>query len=57
MAMYKNFGDTFQHPPQTAKTTLNQISSIVCDPLDVKGYFDACTAFHLSDVARPFWCD
>jgi hypothetical protein len=26
MAMYENFGDAFQHPPRTAKTTLDQLS-------------------------------
>ncbi|KAG2752786.1 hypothetical protein P692DRAFT_20723352 [Suillus brevipes Sb2] len=57
MAMYENFGDAFQHPPRTAKTTLEQLSSIVCDPLDVKGYFDACAPFRLSSVAKPFWGD
>ncbi|KAG2335449.1 hypothetical protein BDR05DRAFT_1006802 [Suillus weaverae] len=57
MAMYENFGDTFQHPPQTATTTLDQLSSINCDPLDVEGYFKACTTFCLSGVAQPFWCD
>ncbi|KAG1888820.1 hypothetical protein F4604DRAFT_1569616, partial [Suillus subluteus] len=54
MAMYKNFRDALQHPSRTAKTTLDQLSSIDCDPLDVEGYFDACAAFRLSGVAQPF---
>ncbi|KAG1814027.1 uncharacterized protein BJ212DRAFT_1274688, partial [Suillus subaureus] len=52
-----NFRDAFQHFPQTAKMTLDQLLSISCDPLNVKGYFDACTPFHLSGVAQPFWHD
>ncbi|KAG2031151.1 hypothetical protein BDR03DRAFT_876669, partial [Suillus americanus] len=57
MAMYENFGDAFQHSPQTAKMTLNQLSSISCDPLDIEGYFNACAPFRLSGVAQPFWRD
>ncbi|KAG1734062.1 uncharacterized protein EDB91DRAFT_1238466 [Suillus paluster] len=38
-----------------SKTTLSQLSSINCDPLDVEGYFNACAAFRLSGVAQPFW--
>ncbi|KAG2124238.1 hypothetical protein DEU56DRAFT_917110 [Suillus clintonianus] len=57
MAMYENFGDAFQHSPRTAKMTLDQLSSISCDPLDVEGYFNACAPFRLSGVAQPFWRD
>ncbi|KAG1794236.1 uncharacterized protein HD556DRAFT_1443180 [Suillus plorans] len=57
MAMYEHFGDAFQHPPRTAKTTLEQLSSIDCNPLDIEDYFDACAAFRLSSVAQPFWHD
>ncbi|KAG1816960.1 hypothetical protein EV424DRAFT_1540661 [Suillus variegatus] len=57
MAMYENFGDAFQHSPRTAKTTLEQLLSVACDPLDVEGYFDACAPFRLSGVAQPFWRD
>ncbi|KAG0695193.1 hypothetical protein DFH29DRAFT_880198 [Suillus ampliporus] len=49
LAMYKEFGDAFHHPPCTAKSTLDQLASITCDPLDVEGYFDECSHFHLSD--------
>src|SRR6267154_3310782 len=44
-------------PPRTTKTTLSQLSSINCDPLDIEGYFNACAAFRLSGVAQPFWCN
>ncbi|KAG2109266.1 uncharacterized protein F5147DRAFT_773077 [Suillus discolor] len=44
-------------PARTAKTTLSQLSSINCDPLDVEGYFNACATFRLSGVAQPFWRD
>ena len=53
--MYKEFGDAFRHPPRTAKSTLDQLASITCDPLDVEGYFDACSDFRLNGVFLPFW--
>ncbi|KAG1857128.1 hypothetical protein F4604DRAFT_1931671 [Suillus subluteus] len=55
LAMYKEFRDTFRHPPRTAKLTLDQLASITCDPLNVEGYFDECSLFHLSSVFLPFW--
>jgi hypothetical protein len=57
MAMYEQFGDAFQHPPRTAKTTLDQLASIEWDPQDIEGYFAACAPFRLSGVAQPFWRD
>ncbi|KAG1745144.1 hypothetical protein EDD22DRAFT_786121 [Suillus occidentalis] len=55
LTMYKEFGDTFCHPPCTAKSTLDQLTSITCDPLDVEGYFDECSDFRLNGVFLPFW--
>ncbi|KAG1868659.1 hypothetical protein F4604DRAFT_1682293 [Suillus subluteus] len=53
--MYKEFGDAFRHPPRTAKSTLEQLASITCDPLNVEGYFNECSLFRLSGVFLPFW--
>ncbi|KAG2077734.1 hypothetical protein BDR04DRAFT_978624, partial [Suillus decipiens] len=55
LTMYKEFGDAFRHPPCTAESTLNQLASITCDPLDVEGYFNECSHFRLSGVFLPFW--
>ncbi|KAG1732354.1 hypothetical protein EDB19DRAFT_2004965 [Suillus lakei] len=57
MASYKQFGDTFQHPPCTAKTTLTQLMNIksICDPLDVEAFFTACEPNCLSGVVDLFW--
>ncbi|KAG2111131.1 hypothetical protein DEU56DRAFT_874448 [Suillus clintonianus] len=44
-------------PDDLPKMTLDQLSSISCDPLDVEGYFNACAPFRLSGVAQPFWRD
>ena len=42
MAAYKQFGDSFQHEPQTASTTLAQLDAIEedIDPWDFKVTFD-----------------
>ncbi|KAG1867363.1 hypothetical protein F4604DRAFT_1544697, partial [Suillus subluteus] len=55
LTMYKEFREAFRHPPCTAKSTLNQLASITCDPLDVEGYFNECSLFCLSGVFLPFW--
>ncbi|KAG1796715.1 uncharacterized protein HD556DRAFT_1441400 [Suillus plorans] len=54
LAMYKEFGDDFCHPPCTAKSTLDQLASIKCDPLDVGGYFDECSLFRLNADPSSF---
>ena len=40
MAMYKQFGDPFQHEPCTASTTLAQLMvvKLKVDPSDIKAY-------------------
>ncbi|KAG1798345.1 hypothetical protein EV424DRAFT_1352575 [Suillus variegatus] len=57
LAMYKEFGDAFRHPPRTAKLTVNQLASITCNSLDVEGYFDECFLFCLNGIFLPFWCN
>lgn len=57
LAMYKEFGDAFRHPPRTAKLTVNQLASITCNSLDVEGYFDECSLFCLNGIFLPFWCN
>lgn len=42
-------------PPRTAKSTLDQLASITCDPLDVEGYIDECSDFRLNGMFLPFW--
>ncbi|KIM62467.1 hypothetical protein SCLCIDRAFT_119577, partial [Scleroderma citrinum Foug A] len=59
MAMYKQFGDPFQHEPCTASTTLTQISvvKLKVDPQDIQGFFREAQKFHLNGVHEPFWRD
>ncbi|KAG0702763.1 hypothetical protein DFH29DRAFT_999147 [Suillus ampliporus] len=59
MALYKQFGDAFQHPLRTVNTTLTQLKSIksMCDPQNIEAFFAACEPYHLSSVVDPFWCD
>ena len=59
MAMYKQFGDPFQHEPCTASTTLAQISVVKSkvDPQDIQGFFQEAQMFHLNGVHEPFWRD
>ena len=54
-AMYKDFGDNFQHPPQTKMFTLQQLQSIDVDPDDLEQYFKAAQKYRLNGVSRPFY--
>ncbi|KAG2047670.1 hypothetical protein BDR06DRAFT_896990 [Suillus hirtellus] len=59
MAMYKQFGDAFQHKPQTQSKTLKQLE-IVCShahPDDLKDFFHEVQKFRLNGVDKPFWWD
>ncbi|KAG1723858.1 hypothetical protein EDB19DRAFT_1834448 [Suillus lakei] len=59
MAMYKQFGDTFQHEPQTRSKTLEQLE-IVCScthPDDLEEFFREAQKFCLNGVDKPFWWD
>ncbi|KAG1882447.1 hypothetical protein F4604DRAFT_1921634 [Suillus subluteus] len=38
-----------------SKSTLDQLASIKCGPLNVEGYFDECSPFRLNGVFLPFW--
>ncbi|KAF8440245.1 hypothetical protein L210DRAFT_3503959 [Boletus edulis BED1] len=55
MAMYKNFRDSFHHPPCLGQTTLRQLASITIDPKNLEAFFQACKEFHLNSVSEPFW--
>ena len=56
MANYKQFGDTFQHEPQMASTTLAQLMEIEsrADPWDLASYLPEAKQFHLNGVHHPF---
>jgi len=57
MAMYKQFGDPFQHEPCTSSTTLAQLVAVTskADPSDLKAYFHEAQKFCLNGVHIPFW--
>ena len=59
MATYKQFGDPFQHKPQTASTTLAQLMCIesTIDPWDLDSYLPVAKCFRLNGVHHPFWRD
>jgi hypothetical protein len=59
MANYKQFGDSFQHEPRTASTTLAQIQALESkiDPWDLPAYIKEAMEFRLNGVHRPFWRD
>ena len=59
MANYKQFGDSFQHEPRTASTTLAQLQAIESetDPWDLPAYVREAKKHRLNGVHRPFWRD
>ena len=59
MAMYKQFGDAFQHEPQTVSTTLAQLMHIesTVDPWDLDSYLPVAKQFWLNGVHCLFWRD
>ena len=59
MASYKNFGDSFQHEPRMASTTLTHLHAIeeTVSPWDLDQYIKASSARRLNGVHRPFWRD
>jgi len=57
MATYKQFGDSFQHEPRTASTTLAQIQTIGTNPDDIELYFKEAKTLRLNGVHLPFWRD
>ena len=59
MAMYKQFGDSFQHEPCTTSTTLAQLAVVASkvDPTDIKAYLREAKKFCLNGVHLPFWRD
>src|ERR1700722_646264 len=48
MATYKQFGDSFQHEPRTASTTLAQIQTIGTNPDDIELYFKEAKTLRLN---------
>ncbi|KIO02103.1 hypothetical protein M404DRAFT_28061 [Pisolithus tinctorius Marx 270] len=59
MAMYKQFGDPFQHEPRTASTTLAQLAAVKSKvhPTNIQVFFCEAQCFRLSGVSDPFWRD
>lgn len=60
MAMYKEFGDPFQHQPRTASITLAQLRLIESkvDPwADLVAYVREAKKIRLNGVHQPFWRD
>ena len=59
MVIYKQFGDSFHHEPQTASTTIAQLTKIetVSDPWDFMMYLTKAKKFQLNGVHYPFWQD
>ena len=59
MAAYKQFGNPFQHEPQTASTMLAQLDAIEEDinPWDLKNYIQWAATYRLNGVHHPFWRD
>jgi hypothetical protein len=59
-AMYKQFGDSFQHEPRTASTTLAQLNALaskVHPTQDIKAYVREAKKLRLNGVHEPFWRD
>ena len=59
MADYHKFGDPVPQEPQTASTTLTQLTSLATTihPLDLPVYVPAAKAMRLNGVHLPFWHD
>ncbi|KIN99143.1 hypothetical protein M404DRAFT_30606 [Pisolithus tinctorius Marx 270] len=59
MAMYKQFGDPFQHEPRTVSTTLAQLAAVKSKvhPTNIQVFFRKAQHFRLSGVSDPFWRD
>jgi len=59
MAMFKQFGDSFQHEPRTTSTTLAQLAAIASkvNPTNIEAYFCEAQKFRLNGVHLPFFCD
>ncbi|KAH8995619.1 hypothetical protein EDB92DRAFT_1968768 [Lactarius akahatsu] len=59
MASHKQFGDPFQHEPQTASTTLAQLHTLEAkvNPWHLKVYIKEAKKFRLNGVHQPFWRD
>ena len=59
MATYKQFGNAFQHKPQTVSTTLAQLMKIeaTINPCIFCSYLPEAKWFSLNGVHQPFWRD
>lgn len=60
MAMFKQFGDPFRHPPRTGTKTLSQLAVVRrnADPDgDVVLYFKEAKKYRLNGVNKLFWRD
>ncbi|KAJ4493089.1 hypothetical protein C8J55DRAFT_586243, partial [Lentinula edodes] len=60
LAMYKDYGDSFRHPPRLSSATLDTIDSIQARnifPQDLPAYQRASVAVRTNGVVHPFWRD
>ncbi|KAG2750292.1 hypothetical protein P692DRAFT_20873234 [Suillus brevipes Sb2] len=59
MAMFKQFGNPFQHEPRAGSTALAQIAAVwrKADPNDIESFFRKAQKFRLNGVDKPFWQD
>ncbi|KAG2096725.1 uncharacterized protein F5147DRAFT_778234 [Suillus discolor] len=59
MAMYKYFGDPFQHEPRTRSKTLVQLDKVRsrARPNDIEAFFCKAQKFRLNGIDKPFWSD
>jgi hypothetical protein len=59
MAMYKQFGDDFRHPPRTPQIILSQIelAKRVVDPWNLEAFVLEVMKHQLNGVHEPFWHD
>ena len=57
MAMFKQFGDPFQHELRTGSTTLAQLHVVRsrADLQDIEGFFREAQKFRLNGIYKPFW--
>lgn len=58
-AIYKQFGDSFRHPPRTATMTLDEIEQAcsMANPDDFEDFLKVIKRFRLNGVDKPFFRD
>ncbi|KAE9387331.1 hypothetical protein BT96DRAFT_1080441, partial [Gymnopus androsaceus JB14] len=56
-ATYKEYGDSYRHPPRTANSTLSTIDSITVATHEIASYWQAAQKARTNGVVDPFWRD